>query len=477
MYKKRLEEATMSLASLKINIQKDQFYYDYLGEIQKSILKYNKLLIPFMLLVFLYFLFGDFFIWHIPAFAILRYPGIFTCLLLLSITFTKLKENRTLVIVSNNLHCIALLIMGFGLVLMGPEYNFKGIVSCILFIVASHFFVKGYRPIVLIYSIGFILAVATLVYAFLNFEVYHRAEIVGLVTVYIGIIILSFYNERVRYNEFFLKRNLEEEKNKTHNLYIETQTKNEQLRKINKQLDDARSRLEELDKSKNKLFSIIAHDLRGPVAAVVSMLEQMKENLPTYESEEILELVTLLEHSTNSTLALLNNLLFWASNQLDGIKIERTQHQLAGIVEKSISAYLHAAELKHITIEVDIDKDSVVFADEKTLGVVIANLFNNAIKFTHKGGEITLASKVKGSEITLSIKDNGIGMKPEIKQKLFVLDENVKRQGTENEKGTGLGLILSAEFISSNKGKIKVESEENKGSCFSITLPTVSDQN
>jgi len=460
----------MNLTSFLNANYKDQYYDEYLNEVQKTILKYNKLLIPFMLVVFLYYTIGDYLIWHIPVFAPTRYPGIFTCLLLLTITYSSLRKNRKLVIVANNLHCIALLFMGFSLTILGPGYGFKGIISCILFVVASHFFVKGYRAIILLYSIGFAMALVTLVYSYLYFPVYSQAEIMGLVTVFVGIIIISFYSEKTRFNEFYFQRNLVEEKNKTHELYVETQSKNDQLEKMNKQLDEALTELERIDQSKNKLFSIIAHDLRSPIAAVVGLLEDMDENFGDYSLDEIEYRIRLLVKSSDTTLILINNLLYWASTQWKGIKIEKARHNLADMVDNSVSAYLNGAKLKNLDVDIQIDNDLYVLVDEKTIRVVISNLFNNAIKFTNKGGRIALFSEVDGSQVRLSVRDNGIGMKPESVQKLFKLGQDVNRYGTENEKGTGLGLVLAAEFVAYNGGEIRVESEENNGSCFTITL-------
>jgi len=450
---------------------KEQYYDEYLDEIKKSILKYNKLLIPFMLIVFIYFVLGDFLVWHVPVLSITRYPGILTCLLLLFITYSRLRKNRKLVIVANNIHSIALLFMGFSLTIIGPDYDFKGIISCILFIVASHFFVKGYRAIILVYSIGFAMAIVTLIYSYIYFPVYSQAEIMGLITVFTGIIILSFYNEKVRYNEFFFRINLLEEKNKTNELYIETQSKNDQLEKINKQLDNALSELDQIDKSKNKLFSIIAHDLRSPITTVVGLLEELNKNFQNYKLEEIEYRIKLLAESSDNTLTLINNLLYWSSTQWNGIKIEKSRYKLIDLVQDSVSAYINGATLKNLDVEINISNDLHVLVDEKTIRVVIANLFNNAIKFTKKGGKITLSSEEAGTAVKLLIRDNGIGMKPESLQKLFKLGQDVKRYGTENEKGTGLGLMLAAEFVAYNGGEINVESEENKGSCFTITLP------
>ncbi len=461
----------MNLTSFLNANYKDQYYDEYLNEVQKTILKYNKLLIPFMLVVFLYYTIGDYLIWHIPVFAPTRYPGIFTCLLLLTITYSSLRKNRKLVIVANNLHCIALLFMGFSLTILGPQYNFKGIISCILFIVASHFFVKGYRAIILLYSIGFAMAIFTLLYAYLFFPIYSQAEIVGLVTVFVGIIILSFYSERTRFNEFFFQQNLVEEKNKTHDLYLETQSKNDQLEEMNKKLDEALTELERIDQSKNKLFSIIAHDIRSPITAVVGLLYDLNENYGDYSPEDVEYRVKLLANSGDSTLTLINNLLYWASTQWNGIKLEKAKHQLKEITENSVTAYLNGAKLKNLSVEIKVGDDLPVLVDEKTMRVVISNLFNNAVKFTHKGGQISITSEVVGSQVQLSVRDNGVGMNPESLQKLFKLGQNFNRYGTDNEKGTGLGLVLAAEFVCYNNGKITVESEEGKGSCFTISLP------
>lgn len=461
----------MNLTSFITTNYKERYYSEYLDEVKKSILKYNKLLIPFMLIVFVYYTIGDFLIWHIPVFALTRYPGIITCLLALTITYSPLRKNRKLVFLANNLHCIALLFMGFSLTILGPAYNFKGIVSCILFIVASHFFVKGYRAIVLLYSIGFVMAMFTLIYSYFHFPIYSQAEITGLITVFIGIIILSFNNEKSRFNEFFFKVNLVDEKNKTQELYLETQSKNEQLEKMNVKLDRALKELEEVDQAKNKLFSIISHDLRSPITAVVGMLNDLSENFNDYSLADVELRVKLLVESSDSTLILINNLVYWASTQWSGIKLEKATHNLKEMVDSSLSAYLGSAELKKLAVEMAIDDELDVWVDEKTIRLVIANLFNNAVKFTNKGGTISLSGQRVGEQVQFSVRDNGVGMDPESVQKLFKLGQNFNRYGTENEKGTGLGLVLAAEFVAGNGGTISVESEEGKGTCFTVSLP------
>ncbi|MCW3804743.1 histidine kinase dimerization/phospho-acceptor domain-containing protein [Plebeiibacterium marinum] len=231
-------------------------------------------------------------------------------MLLLIFTYSGLREKRYLVIVVNNFHCLSLLFMGFGLVLIGPQYNFKGIISCILLIVASHFFIRGYWSTLLLYAIGSVMGLVTIVYSYMHFTTYDHAEVVGLITVFVGIVILSFNNEKIRYNEFYLKRNLMQEKDKT-------QSQNIQLQSINKRLDVTLKQLEEVDKSKNKFFSVIAHDLRSPFSSVVSLTEELNVNFKEYSLPEIESRVRIIEESTKSTLDFLNNLLFWASSQLN----------------------------------------------------------------------------------------------------------------------------------------------------------------
>nr|WP_321406610.1 HAMP domain-containing sensor histidine kinase [uncultured Carboxylicivirga sp.] len=455
----------LQLSNLKADaLQNEELDYEYKKELHQSILRYNRILIPFMYLVFIFYIIGDFYIWNVPQFAVLRLPGILTCTLILIVTISKLRNNIQLVVSINNIHCIGLLLMGFGLVVVGPNYNFKGIISCILFIIASHFFIKGYRSILLFGTVGAILAVVTLIYSMLHFDTYHFAEVAGLVTVFIGIIILSISNENKRFNEFYLQRNLVIEKDKT-------QKQNKRLNEINQQLDVALKRLEETDQSKNKFFSIIAHDLRSPFSSVVSLMEELKINLNDYNKQDIESRINIIEEATVSTLAYLNNLLYWASSQMNGIRIEKQPTKLKDIVEQSISPYLNAAYLKKINVKLNIDDNIIVLVDLKTIGVVISNLFSNAIKYTPKGGSITISGKENNSTASLAIEDNGIGMDETLIEQLFKIDQNTSRIGTDNEKGSGLGLLLSSDFIKYNDGSITIRSKENEGSCFTITLP------
>ncbi len=460
----------MNLLNLK-SIYSNDYYYEYSKELPGYILRYYKFFIPFIFIVFSSFLIADIFIWRIPAFAFLRIPTVISNLILLFITFSKLKTNRRLVILINTLLSISLLLMGFGMLIIGPMYNYRGISACVMLIVASHFFIKGYKSILLVYSLGFIMAISTLLVLYPTLDMYQFAELLGLFAIFIGVFVLSIYNENTRFNEFFYRENLRLEKKNTQRLYIETQTQNALLYKTNKQLDITLKKLEQLNKSKNKFFSVIAHDLRSPFSSIVSLIEELNINFEDYDLKGIKSRTLLIEDSTKSTLTFLNNLLYWASSQLNGIKINKQLHQLNNLVNNSISPYMNAAILKNIDVNVDINPGINVIVDEKTISVVIVNLFNNAIKYTSKGGKIHISCEVISTKVILSIKDNGMGMDSELMNKLFNIDHNISRRGTENEKGTGLGLVLSFEFMKYNDGKITVESKENEGSCFSISMP------
>ncbi len=229
--------------------------------------------------------------------------------------------------------------------------------------------------------------------------------------------------------------------------------------------------LAEANATKDKFFSIIAHDLKNPFNAIWGYSELLLTNYEQFSEKERINFITEINDSSKSTYELLENLLTWARTQSSKININKEKLNLSEFVNNSIKPYKPNANNKNITISNEVSDDIIIEADEYTISTVIGNLINNAIKFTHNGGHITITSLSNANYVGLSIKDTGIGMSKETIDKLFRIDESCSDKGANGEKGTGLGLILCQEFIKMNDGEIKVESEVGKGSTFIFYLP------
>jgi len=245
---------------------------------------------------------------------------------------------------------------------------------------------------------------------------------------------------------------------------------------LNHQLKQQNIQLQELINTKDKFFSIISHDLKGPLYNIITFTDLILENYDNFSKEKLLKIVRSLKDSTMSSNKLLENLLEWARSQTGVMKHEPKKIELFYLLEEVLSSKEKIASAKEISIELVDCQEHFVFADESMLNTVLRNLISNAIKFTPKKGLIKIIGKEKkkGNKgfLELEINDSGIGIKEEVIPDLFKIDKkNTSRKGTEGEKGTGLGLILCKEFVKKNKGNIEVNSQLGKGSSFIFTIP------
>ncbi len=247
---------------------------------------------------------------------------------------------------------------------------------------------------------------------------------------------------------------------------ITERKKNEaEILRINKDLKQS-------NVTKDKFFSIIAHDLKGPFNGFLGLTQIMADDLPSLTMTEIQEIAVSMRNSAGSLYGLLENLLHWARMQQGLIPFEPKKMTLLPIVRESVDLLAESAKNKGIDIFYDIPSDLMVFADENMLQTVIRNLVSNALKFTPKGGNVSVLAKLNTDQsVEISVKDTGIGMSSEMVENLFRLDAKTGRTGTEGEPSTGLGLMLCKEFVVKHGGNIWVESEEEKGSTFYFTVP------
>nr|WP_320120257.1 tetratricopeptide repeat-containing sensor histidine kinase [uncultured Marinifilum sp.] len=270
-----------------------------------------------------------------------------------------------------------------------------------------------------------------------------------------------------------------EERNKLiTNQQIKLSAAFDQLTKTNEKLENQKKKIQTQAKvlaeavaSKDKFFSIIAHDLRNPFSAILGFCDLLMDNYDTISNEDRKEYIATINNSATTTHMLLENLLTWANSQKNRIKIVKVKMELKTLVDEAIHPYIPNASSKKISVQNNISKDWFITADKYTLTTVFGNLFSNAIKFTNEGGSINLNAISNSKFYEIQINDTGVGMSNETIDSLFDIAKNNSTPGTKDEQGTGLGLILCKEFVEKNKGEIKVHSVINKGTTFTVRLP------
>lgn len=238
-------------------------------------------------------------------------------------------------------------------------------------------------------------------------------------------------------------------------------------------LKENEARLFELNATKDKFFSIIAHDLKSPFNAILGFSELLVQQIREKEYNRIEKSGMIIQKSSQRAMDLLTNLLEWARSQTGKMNFSPQSVDIVILINQIRELLTPSALQKSITITTELPRNAIALADIAMLGTIMRNLISNALKFTHPGGKIGILAVQNENELTVTVSDNGVGIKIEAIEKLFRIDASYSTIGTENEKGTGLGLILCKDFISKHGGKIWVESEPDKGSKFHIVLPNV----
>lgn len=244
-----------------------------------------------------------------------------------------------------------------------------------------------------------------------------------------------------------------------------------ELEKAFEAINEQKKELEDLNATKDKFFSIVAHDLRSPVSALAGFSQMLANNGNRLSPEKITAYSEELNKSARNTLSLIENLLTWASTQMNKVDHNPEHINTETVIDQTIAQLATVAESKKISLEKDLVANLNVFADKDHFNLVLRNLISNAIKFTNEGGKITISTKLIDSEkAEISVADTGVGMSMEKLTNLFSIGDAQSTKGTAGEKGTGLGLILCKEFIEKNGGKIEVASLKGMGTTFTITL-------
>lgn len=242
------------------------------------------------------------------------------------------------------------------------------------------------------------------------------------------------------------------------------------LRLKTKALEKRELGLNEINNTKDKLFSIIGHDLRGPINALAGILKMLQDQ--EIDEEEFKQFLPKVSTDVEAISFTLNNLLSWGTTQMNGGVHEPSDVNLHTAIVENIKLLNQAAKKKKISVTNTVSSNSMVWADKNQLDIILRNLLNNAIKFTFEGGEIVFSATEINHHVQISLKDNGVGISEELQKTLFSSNNHfTSTYGTANEKGTGLGLTLCKEMILKNDGEIWVESNDTKGATFYFTLP------
>lgn len=242
-------------------------------------------------------------------------------------------------------------------------------------------------------------------------------------------------------------------------------------KKMEIELLESKQNLKDLMSTKDKFFSIVAHDLKNPFTAIIGFSKLLMRRIDKLSPEKIKYYISMIYEGTKYEYELLDNLLEWSRIQTGRLQFQPINIELSGIVAESVKLYTSMAESKQIEVNNNVEKNIYVYADFYMLSTILRNLLSNAVKYTENNGKITVDAEIKADFIEISVSDTGIGISKDEIEKLFRIDKNISTFGTSGEKGTGLGLVLCHEFAKKQDGTIRVESTLEKGSSFIITLP------
>lgn len=273
-------------------------------------------------------------------------------------------------------------------------------------------------------------------------------------------------NLRKKYEQERLQELVDEQ---TKELRMELQRRKETEQRLQKH----EKHLEELNATKDKFFSIIAHDLKSPFSNVLGLSELLAEKSKQKDYDNFDHLIQMLKKAAEQSNNLLQNLLEWSRTQLGSQNFEPVKQNLYGLIDGVVNVFSVVAEEKCIGVKIHCDDGMVVNADPNMLKTVLRNLISNALKYSYPKSEVKISVAEKDTEILISVQDFGTGIDSKWLPKLFQIGENISMPGTRNEKGTGIGLILCKEFVEIHGGKIWAESKPPNGTTFFFTLPVV----
>ena len=277
----------------------------------------------------------------------------------------------------------------------------------------------------------------------------------------------------IRLRERKLVRERDHLEQKVHERTLQIEEQNMEILQKNEELNKLNQTLSALNATRDKFFSIIAHDLRNPFNTILGLSDLLLMNFARTDPEKIRKSVTDIRDTAKHTFDLLQNLLIWARSQTGAIDFMPLAFDLTERIRENIEIVKSQAEKKSIEVSyTGSQADPVtVTGDSRMIDTVLRNLLTNAIKFTPQQGRVTVSLCVADDRVEVMVQDTGIGIEPENIARIFLLDNKYSRKGTDKERGSGLGLILCQEFIEKHKGTIRVESEPGQGSRFIFALP------
>lgn len=247
--------------------------------------------------------------------------------------------------------------------------------------------------------------------------------------------------------------------------------KNKEIEKQKNILEKLNAKLEEANATKDKFFTIIAHDLKNPLGTLLGFGDLIGKEFDTLDSDEKKTIIKSMSNSSRIINAMLENLLTWARSQRNQIEINLQPTDISNLIDQVVSELREMALSKNIKLDNCANNIGLVYIDKEMMKIVLHNLINNAIKFTQKGGVVNICSEIKNGELLINVADNGSGIPETNLNKLFKIDSKISTPGTNNESGTGLGLILCKEFIEKHGGNIRAANGKNGGAIFTISIP------
>ncbi|MCF8309295.1 MAG: tetratricopeptide repeat-containing sensor histidine kinase, partial [Bacteroidales bacterium] len=283
--------------------------------------------------------------------------------------------------------------------------------------------------------------------------------VVILAVIIISFVILAFYKQR-KWNKRLKKQN------------IRVRSQQQELAKKNEELYESQKRLKEVDKDRNQLFSIISHDLRSPFNSLLGFSEMLVEEVRHGKDLESIEMMTEnIYKSSMQLFELIQNLLEWANSERGKIQFKPENVIMHKIAEKNVNLANHMAQQKGVDVINDIDRSIAVTADVNMLNTIMRNLVFNSVKFTSENGYVRISAEELDNEVKVYIEDNGMGMNQEEKERILYSEDTFSKEGTNKEKGAGLGLVLVKSFLKKHNGRLDVESTVNQGTTFSFAIP------
>jgi signal transduction histidine kinase len=244
------------------------------------------------------------------------------------------------------------------------------------------------------------------------------------------------------------------------------------IKKAERDLQNSQKKLKEAIAAKDKFFNIMAHDLKNPFNAIMGLTSLLTEQFDKHSKEDLRQFVVLINQSTTNVYSLLENLLEWARAQSGSIDIHPATFPIVDIIQETLNLFSQSLERKNVSINID-KTEYLVYADKNMTKTIFRNLLSNAIKYSFNDSFIDIKLDKADEWLYIRVEDHGVGIKAESIDNIFKIDKPTTTPGVNNERGTGLGLIICQEFVKLNGGTMLVQSEPGKGSQFTFTLPLV----